>query len=456
MLGPLRRVALDVTPMRVSRDFRLLAGGETVSSLGTQAAMVALPYQIFVLSHSATLVGLLGAFELGPMVVVSLVGGALIDRRDRRPVLALAQVGVILVSGALCAAALLGHPPVVVVLLLGGVLAGSAALDSITRGAIVPGVLGPDHLRSGLALNYGLQQAAMVVGPAVGGVLIATIGVSGIYAIDAVTCLAMLAAALAMTPQPPVGVQEHPPVRRAIADGLRFVVGNRPLAGSFVIDINAMTFGMPRALFAVLSLTVYHAGASGTGLLYAGIAAGGTLAVLTSGWVLHARRLGRIVIGAVLVWGGAIVGAGIVRAIGPAIALLVAAGWADGISAVCRNTITQTLTPDRLRGRMSAVYSLVVTSGPRLGDIESGLVAGLVGALNSVLIGGAACIAGVGAVAAAFPELAAYDAEAAMEAVRAEADAGASTRRSPPPRASARSPEPRPADRAATRPPGPE
>lgn len=422
MLRLLRRVALDVTAVRASRDFRLLMVGEGISSLGTQAVMVALPYQIFVLSRSAALVGLLGAFELGPMIVVSLVGGALLDRLDRRPVLAVAQVGLIGMTGALCAVSLRGHPPVIVVLVLGGLLAGCSALDSIARGAIVPGMLGPGHLRSGLAFNYGLSQAMSIVGPGLGGLLIGVIGVSGIYAANAILCLAPLAVALAIGAQPPVGVHEHPPVREAIADGLRFVVRNRPLAGSFVIDLGAMTFGMPRALFAVLSLTVYHAGGGGTGLLYAAVAAGGTLAVLTSGWLAHARRLGRIVIGVVLVWGVAIVGMGLVRAIAPAAVLLVAAGWADGISAVCRTTISQTLTPDRLRGRMSALYSLVVTSGPRLGDIESGLVAGAAGALGSVLIGGAACIVGVGAVVLGFPQLAAYDAEEAMASMVATAE----------------------------------
>jgi MFS family permease len=164
----------------------------------------------------------------------------------------------------------------------------------------------------------------------------------------------------------------------------------------------------------VLALSVYHAGAGGTGLLYAAIAVGGTLAVLTSGWLGRARRLGRVVIVCVVVWGVAILGAGLVRSIWPAAILLAVAGWADGFSAVGRTTISQTLTPESMRGRMSAVYSLVVTGGVRLGDIESGLLAGLVGALTSVVIGGAACIVGVGAVMLAYPELAAYDADAAM------------------------------------------
>jgi hypothetical protein len=185
-----------------------------------------------------------------------------------------------------------------------------------------------------------------------------------------------------------------------------------------------MTFGMPRALFAVLSLTVYHAGARGTGLLYAAIAIGGMLSVLTSAWVARVRMLGQVVVICVLVWGLAILGAGLVASIWPAATLLMLAGWADGISAVGRSTIGQTLTPEHLRGRMSSVYSLSVAGGPRLGDAESGLVAGLVGALNAVVIGGAACVVGLAAVILAYPELIAYDADNALAEVHANAAAG--------------------------------
>jgi MFS family permease len=418
----LKKIAVDITPMRESRDFRLLSIGQVASSLGTQAAMVALPYQIFVVSHSAALVGLLGAFELGPMIVVSLVGGAVADRRDRRPVLAIAQVGVIVIASLLFALSLADHrPPVVAILLLGGVLAGCTALDGVARGSIIPGILGPDNLRSGLAFNYGMQQATAIVGPGIGGILIGLLGgVSWIYAFDAASCVGMLLAALAIGPQRPLGVVEHPPIGESIMEGLRFVASNRALAGSFVIDINAMMFGMPRALFAVLSLTVYHAGAGGTGLLYSAVAVGGTLSVLGSGWVQHVNRLGRLTIAMVLLWGVAIGAAGLVRTIVLASILLAIAGWADGLSAVCRTTISQTLTPDRLRGRMSSVFSLVVTSGPRLGDMESGLVAGLVGALDSVLIGGIGCVVGVGVTVIAFPQLAGYEADTAMQLMRSQ------------------------------------
>ncbi|MGO9901184.1 MAG: MFS transporter [Solirubrobacteraceae bacterium] len=421
MLGFLRKVAIDVSPIRESRDYRLLATGEIVANVGTQAALVALPYQIFVTSHSPTLVGLLGAFELGPMIVVSLLGGVLNDRYERRLLLAIAQIGVIAAAGALCAAALIGHPPVLLVLVLGGLLAGGSALDGVTRSAIIPGMLGSGLLRAGLAFNYGVAQLTGIVGPAVGGLLIAVAGLATTYGVDAVSCVAMLVAAIAIGPQRPVAVDQHPPVLRAVADGLRFVRANRALSGSFAIDLVAMTFGMPRVLFAVLSLTIYHAGATGTGFLYSAVAAGGTMAVLSSGWVAHTRRLGRIVIVAVLIWGAAIAGAGLVRSIAPALLLLCVAGWADGISAVCRSSINQLVTPDELRGRMSSVFSLVVTSGPRLGDIESGVVAGLTSALTAVLAGGVACVIGTGLIVLAFPQLAAFDAEQTIAGLRSAA-----------------------------------
>ncbi len=384
--------------------------GEAVSSLGSQIALVALPIQIYLISHSAALVGLLGAFELGPMIFAGLVGGAMADRLDRRKVLIAAQLGVILAAATLAAVTLTTHPPAIVILLLGGLLAGSVSLDSVTRAAIVPRVVPLNRLRSALAFNYGAYQLTGIVGPALGGILIAALGLAAGYLIDAGSCLAMAIAAMLLSPQPLLALGEpHPPIRQSISEGLRFVRRNQALSGSFAIDLVAMTFGWPRSMFAVLSLTVYDAGTSGTGLLFASLALGGTLSVLTAGWIEHARWLGRITIAVVLIWGAAIAGAGLVRSLVPGMALLVVAGFADGVSAVCRSTINQTVTPDHLRGRMGALYMVVVTGGPRLGDIESGAVAGLTSATTAVLTGGLACIAGAIGVALAFPALARYD-----------------------------------------------
>jgi MFS family permease len=251
----------------------------------------------------------------------------------------------------------------------------------------------------------------MVVGPGIGGVMIAALGLPWTYTADAASCAAMVFAVLAIAPQPPALVERHERVRRSITDGLRYVRANQALMGSFAIDLVAMTFGMPRALFAVLAVSYYHAGATGTGLLYAAVSAGASIAALTTGWLPHARRLGLITIWAVVVWGATIALVGLVHSLWLAVPLLALAGAADSVSAVCRSTINQTVTPDHMRGRMSSVFSLVVTSGPRLGDIESGTVAAAAGARLSVLSGGLLCLVGVVAIVAAFPALARYGTE---------------------------------------------
>jgi MFS family permease len=411
----LRRLAVDLTPLRASRDLRLLLLGEFLTGLGTQAALVALPFQIYTQTGSAFLTGLLGAVELVPLVGAALYGGAIADRMDRRRMLLLVQIGLVACAGSLAAGALSGEPPVWLLYLLGASLAAFGSAEGVTRTAIVPNLVAREHLPAALALAFGLYQLTAVVGPAAGGLLIAWGGVETAYLLDAGSCLAMVAAVLRMRPQPPGA--EHDAslgIGRSIAEGLRFVRGNQALKGSFVIDLFAMTFGMPRALFPVLALTVYGAGAAGTGALYAAVSAGATAAALTTGWLGRTRRLGRVVICAVVVWGLAIAATGLVTTLWPAMALLALAGAADSVSAVCRSTINQTVTPDALRGRMSSVFMLVVTSGPRLGDLESGIVASATSARFAVGSGGLACLAGVAVVLVAFPALLRYDAEHAL------------------------------------------
>jgi MFS family permease len=422
--GLLAQVAVDVSPLRASRDFRLLTIGNIVTNLGTQATLVALPYQVFVQTRSPLLTGLLGAVELGPIATMSLYGGALADRLDRRRLLLFDQIALVAISAALGAGALAGRPPLGLLYVLAGLLAGFSAIQNVARSAIVPNVVAPEELRGALALTFGLYQLTMVVGPTVGGALIAIFGIGTAYLVDAVSCFGMVAAVVAMTSQPPVGAGEQgaggTPILAAIRDGLRFVRSERALLGSFGIDLAAMTFGMPRTLFPVLSLTVYHTGAAGTGALFAAVSAGATVAALSTGWLHRVRRLGLVVIWAVLAWGAAIALAGLVSTLWAAIVLLALAGAADSISAVCRSTINQTVTPDAMRGRMSAAFSLVVTSGPRLGDIESGSVASLTTPRFSVLSGGLACIVSALLVVRGFPALARYDHERAIAEVRRE------------------------------------
>jgi hypothetical protein len=317
----------------------------------------------------------------------------------------------VVISAALAAGALVGHPPLLALYGLGGLLAGFGAIQNVARSAMVPNLVAADQLRGALALNFGLYQLTMVLGPGLGGVLIAAAGLPIVYTVDAVSCLGMVAAVIAMASAPPhAHATKHPPIGRFILEGLRFVRSRNALLGSFGIDLAAMCFGMPRALFPVLSLTVYHSGAAGTGALFASVSAGATLAALATGWLHHTRRLGRVVICAVVVWGAAIALAGALHSLWQAMALLAIAGAADSVSAVCRSTINQLLTPDAMRGRMSSVFSLVVTSGPRLGDIESGGVASLTSPRVSVISGGITCVAAASLFVGVFPALARFDA----------------------------------------------
>ena len=389
---------------------------------------MALPYQLYVETHSAFLVGLLGAAELIPLVTLALLGGALADRYDRRRLLLLDQIALVALAAALAALAFAGSPPVGLLYVLGGLLAGFAALQNVTRSSIVPNLVAPARLPSALALSFGLFQLTLVHRPrdrgradrrgrARLGLLAGRALVPGVRRGDR----ADEPAATAPTAGPRAAL------RSSIGEGLRYVRSNQALMGSFAIDLVAMTFGMPRALFAVLAVSVYGAGAQGTGLLYASVAAGATVAALTTGWMRHAHRLGLITIWAVVAWGVAIAAAGLAPTLWLAAVLLALAGAADSVSAVCRSTINQSVTPDHLRGRMSSVFSLVVTSGPRLGDVESGAVAGLTSPRFSVSSGGLLCVAGAGLVVLAFPALARYDKGRALER-GAEAEAAALAR----------------------------
>lgn len=406
----LSRIAVDVSALRESRDLRLLEAGSLITGLGTQATLVALPYQVFVITGSAFLTGLIGAAELFPLIVASLFGGALADRFDRRRLLFNCQLGLVAIAAALAVAAATGPPPVWILFVLAAAMAGASAVERVVRSAIVPNTVSKEALPSAMALTYGLYQLTMVVGPAFGGVLISLFGLTIPYTVDAISCLGMAAAAAMMSAQPPAKVEAHEPVLRSIRSGLAYLRKLPAVTAGFVMDLSAMTFGMPRALFPVLALTEYHAGAAGTGLLYAAVAAGSTVAALTTGWISHARYLGRIVLVAVAFWGIFIAAAGLVDNLWPAAAFFALAGAADSVSAVCRSTMMQVLTPDRMRGRVNSVFSLVVAGGPRLGDVESGSVATLASPSFSVVSGGLVCLASVGIVAVAFPQLAAYDA----------------------------------------------
>ena len=399
------RILVDVSPLRLDRRYRLLWSGQAVGGIGTQITRIALPFQVYVMTGSTLAVAVLAAVQLVPILTFALGAGSLADAIDRRRLLIVTQVGQGAASLALLGLALLPAPSLLAILVVAFAGASLSAIDQPARSSAVPRLVAPERLPAAIALNELNYQTASVIGPAIGGLLLATVGVRGAYAVDVLSFAASIGALVAIGPIAPMADARRPSLD-GIREGLRFAIRRRVILSTFAIDLNAMIFGMPTALFPALALDVFRVGPAGVGFLAAAPAFGAVIGALLSGWVSHVRRVGRAVIIAVAVWGLAIAGFGLSTFSFPlALGFLAVAGAADSISAVFRNIIVQFETPDALRGRVMSIHSMVVTSGPRLGDIEAATVASVIGTQLSVVSGGLLCLAGVVAVARLFPEL---------------------------------------------------
>jgi MFS family permease len=370
---------------------------------------VALPYQLYVLTHTPLSLGGLAAAQLAPFVAFSLFGGSVADAVDRRKLLLCTQSGLCLVSAALAVLAFTGWASAWAIYVLAFVAASLMAADRPARSSMMPRLVPADRLSSALALSHVSLNTARVLGPAAGGVVVGTLGVTAAYGIDALTFSAALAALLGIAAIPPLSQTARPGLK-AMAEGLRYVGRTRVVLGAFAIDLNATILGMPVALFPVLALDVFHVGPQGLGLLAAAPALGAVLGLLFSGWARKARYQGRVVLAAVAIWGLTFTVFGLVPWFPVALLLLLVAGAADAISSMLRWTIIQLTTPDVLRGRVAALNSMVIYGGPRLGDIESTAVASITSAQFSVVSGGLACLLTAGLVARWAPGLVHYDA----------------------------------------------
>ena len=401
---------LDLEPLRRDRDFRLIWAGQVVSSVGRQVTVVTLPYQLWIATGSPLSIGALAMVQLVPLVAFSLYGGAIADAVDRRRLLLLTQSILALSSASLAVLAIVPRVPIVLVYVVAFLAATVSAVDQPARTSAVPRLVPRERLTMAIALNQAGYQTAGVVGPAIGGLLIATVGPAGAYLVDAVTYGASLAALVVIAPIPALKGVVRPGLA-AVVEGLRFARSRAEILATFIVDLDAMIFGMPQALFPILALTVFHAGAQGYGLLAAAPAAGALVGALLTGWVSRVRFQGRAVYVAVALWGVAITAFGLATFSLPlALLLLAIAGAADVISAVFRATILQLATPDELRGRLSALHGMVVTAGPRLGDMEATAVAAAINAQFSVVSGGLACLVGLGLIAWRLPQFGRYEA----------------------------------------------
>jgi MFS family permease len=404
----LRRLAIDIAPLRASRDFRLIWSGLFVTATGSQFTLVAVFVQVKELTGSEAAVGATGLAYLLGLVAGALAGGAILDAWDRRRLLMFAQVGLAAGSAILLAGAIAGEPPLWLIYTGLAVLAASSSLDGPTRSAITARILEPGQLPAAQALNQVVWNTAALVGPLLAGLVIAWADgdVTVAYAVDLASIGCMFVAATLVHPMPPSREDHADTGLRAIRDGFDFARKHRLIMSTFVIDLIAMVFGLPRVLFPFLIVDQFHLSSKAIGLLFAALAVGALMGALTSGWTGRVHRQGLAVIVSVAAWGIAIAAFGWSGDwLWLGLAMLALAGWADVISAIFRTTILQMSAPDRLRGRLFGIHILVVTGGPRLGDVEGGLVARLVSPTFSVIAGGLACVVGAGLVALLYPEL---------------------------------------------------
>lgn len=403
-LRALRTLAVDVSALGESRDLRLLYTSQSISVIGRQITVVAVPYQVYLLTRSSLAVAMLGLVQLLPLVGVGLYAGALADLFDRRHVLLLSQLLLAPTSLALALLSLIAHPPLWPIYVITALAAAVTAVEQPTRQATIPRLVSRRKLSSAMSLNQVIFQFGQVAGPVAGGLVIAIAGLRWAYTIDVGTYLLAMVAISFLAAQPPESTGGRLGVAAPIA-GIRYVAKRPILTSIFGADLLAMIFGLPRAVFPAMAATIFRVGPSGLGLLYAAPAVGALVASLLSGWVVQVERHGRMVLASVAVWGLAITAFGLTPWLLPALGFLAIAGAADMFSAVFRNTILQLTTEDGFRGRVSSLHVMVITGGPRLGDVETGVVATLISVPFAVVTGGLACLVGIAVLGVAVPAL---------------------------------------------------
>ncbi|RKT18248.1 putative MFS family arabinose efflux permease [Streptomyces sp. 1114.5] len=415
----LRSLTPDLAPWRASRDFRYLWTSGCITSFGSFLTLVAVPMQIKELTGSSLAVGLVGAVELLPLIVFGLWGGALADALDRRKLVLRSEAALGLLAGLLLLNALLPHPLLWPIYLVAALVAAADGLQRPALDSLTPRIVPHQHLTAAFALKSLYHNAASVAGPALAGVVVAFAGVQTAYALDVLTFVASLLLLVRIGAVPPPTGAERPSVR-AVLTGVRYAWSRKDLLGTYAIDLCAMLFAYPVAVFPFLASDLGADWALGP--MYAASAVGALLVGATSGWTSRIHRHGRLLVAAAVGWGAAMALAGLSGSIWLVLLGLALAGGADQISGLARSTMWNQSIPDEVRGRMAGVEMLSYSVGPQLGQVRAGTMAGLVGVRAAVWAGGVACVVAVLAVAAALPRLLAYDdrTDPHAAAVRAE------------------------------------
>jgi len=396
----------DLGLLRRRRDLRLLVSGSTVSSIGTQFTQVALAVHVFDLTGSTVAVGLIGVAQFIPIIALALIGGALADSFDRRKLIFGAELASGFVSAVLLVNALLPSPHLWVLYVAATLFAAASAVLRPPLDALLPRLVERSELKAATAISWSLMSISGIVGPAAAGLVIAAGGVEVAYAVDVASFFGSLTAfALMRTPPPPPDAE--PPSLRGVVEGVRYAFSRQEILGSYAIDMHAMFFGMPFALFPAVAER--YGGTEVVGLLWAAPAVGAIVAMLTSGWSVRVHHNGRAIVLAAAGWGAFVALFGFADQLWLALLGLALAGAADAISGIFRGALWNETIPDRLRGRLAGMEMISWSSGPLLGNARAGFGASLFGLGPSIVIGGTVVVGGCFALAAALPRFWNYD-----------------------------------------------
>jgi MFS family permease len=403
---PSRGWAMDTAPLR-QPAFRRLFLGVVTTMLGQQMTLVAVPFQVFALTGSSLMVGLTSVVALVPLVVFGLLGGAIADAMDRRRLMLITSSGAAVTSVLLAVQALLpGGGNLALLWALTACVSGFAAVNQPTRAAVVPALVGVEQVAAANALTMTVRHFAVIGGPLLAGLLISFGDLFVCYVVDAIGFAAAVLLLRGLPRLAPVGAAGRLRLLgavRGVWEGFAFLRTQRVVLMTFVVDIIAMLFAWPQAVFPELAGTRFAGSANSLGWLFAGLSIGALLMGLTSGWVTRVDRQGAVVLAAIAVWGVAIIGFGFAPALWLAVACLAVAGAADMVSAVLRTSILQLAAPDDMRGRMQGVFIVVVAGGPRLGDLRAGAVASATSVTIAMVSGGVIVVVAMAVVALVVP-----------------------------------------------------
>jgi MFS family permease len=403
---------LDLSPLRISRDYRLLFFGQLISTFGTAISFVVVPVQVYQLTGSTLLVGLLSAAEFVLILLMAFVGGAYADFIDKRRMLRLTEVGQTLVTAVLVFNATLTHPQVWLLFTCASLHAGLAALQRPSFESLLQKIVPLELMSSVSALNSLRWNMTTILGPSIAGIILARFGAGVAYSIDLVTFGASLTAVALIRAVPAPSQTEGRPTLKSVVEGLHYAWKRKDILGTYLIDMNAMFFGMPTALFPAMAANF---GVGTVGFFYAAPSAGALVATLTSGWAKKVSRHGLFVAIAAALWGVAMIFFGFAQNLYLALFFLALAGGFDMISAVFRMTIWSQTIPHHLRGRLAGLEMISYTSGPKLGDLEAGIVATLFSVRTSIVSGGILCVVGSAIISLLIPDFIRYHGAAGIK-----------------------------------------